>query len=265
LGWPVLLLSLLGILAGVKWDSRRNLADMGAWILACYITFTAFAGKETRYILYWLPPFMYFSSVVLVGNWGPRWRRLVGSAVALALLSWQIPAAWRFERPYVAGYEATAERVVALAQSGVLLFDGELPGNFVFFVRKLDHDRKLVVLRKALYTTRIDKSFGQEELVKSPEEILELLRRYGIRYIVVSNNPNLDFDAQRLLRQLLATEQFGLLAELPIESNIKGWEGRRLLLYSYKNAVPRTATELRIRMLTLRQDIVVSFEDLGIP
>ncbi len=265
LGLPVLALSLLGILTATRWDRRENLLDMSVWILACYLTFTVLAGKETRYILYWLPPYMYFASGLLTAAWGPRWKRVAGGALALLLVSWQFVGAWRFERPYVTGYEATAQLVVEKAGSGILLFDGELPGNFTFFVRKFDQQRHFVVMRKALYASRISKVFGHEELVKSEADILHIIRTYGIRFLVVSDTEGYEFEAQRLLRTLLKTEDFELIARQPIQSNLAGWDSRHLLVYAYKQAVPRTARVLRIRMLTLNRDIVVSLDELGIP
>ncbi|MGH9790272.1 MAG: ArnT family glycosyltransferase [Candidatus Acidiferrales bacterium] len=265
LGMITLVLSVAGILSAREWDQRENSIDMGAWILACYLTFTVLAGKETRYILYWLPPFIYFASGFLVAAWGPRWRRVAGAVAALILLTWQSVVAWEFQRPYVSGFQSAASRVVEEAKSGIVLFDGELPGNFAFFVRKFDEERDFVILRKALYASRISKEFGHEELVSTRAEILEIIRSYGIRHIIVSDSEDFEYEAQRLLRQLLATDDFELYARHPIETNVAEWKNRNLLLYRYKHATPRTAQVLRIRMLTLSRDIVVSLDDLGIP
>lgn len=265
LGLILFVLSVAGILTAWKWDKRENSIDMGAWILACYFSFTILAGKETRYILYWLPPFIYFASGFLVAAWGPRWRRIAGAAAAVFLIGWQTVAAWEFERPYVSGFASAASRVVAEARSGIVLFDGDLPGNFAFFVRKFDEERDFVVLRKALYASRISKEFGHEELVSSPAEIIEVIRSYGIQHIVVSDSEDFEYEAQRLLRQVLATDDFELYARQPIETNVPEWKDRHLLLYRYKHPTPRTAQVLRIRMLTLSRDIVVSFDDLGLP
>ena len=92
----------------------------------------------------------------------------------------------------------------------------------------------------------------------------DLFRRDGIRFVVVSENAPLRFNAQRILRELLQSDQFQLAGRFPISSNQPDWKGESLLLYENKQWTPPVDKVLRIRMLTLSHDIVVPIEQFGL-
>ena len=66
--------------------------------------------------------------------------------------------------------------------SGIILFDGSVPGNFVFFLRTLDPGRRFVTLRKMLYADDIRPGLDSEESLHSKEEVVAALGRYGVRF-----------------------------------------------------------------------------------
>ena len=262
LGWPLLGLSLLGLATCPWWAKRRaNPILMGCWILAVYIVFTAIGHKEARYAIDWLPPFVYFA----VGPLTFAWRRLWVRAASLTLLAVLITTftinAWSYQRPYISGYEAAARRVLQLNSGGVVLFDGPDSSNFIFFMRALDPQRRFIVLDKALWVTRIKISGGALELAQSPQDIRNIIAKDGVQYIVVSDGVPLDFRDQQILRQVLKTPQFRLLATFRIASNLPTWQASSLQLYENTEACPPSDPYLRIRMLTLSHDIVVPFRD----
>ena len=148
--------------------------------------------------------------------------------------------------------------------AGIVLFDGRVPGNFVFYMRALDPKRHFVVLRKSLYVDDIRPASGSEELLHNRDELDELFRRDGIRFVVVSETASLRFPVQRILREQLQSDQFQLLGRFPISSNEPKWQGENLLLYENKQWSPPTDKVIRIRMLTLPYDIVVPMDELGI-
>ncbi len=160
------------------------------------------------------------------------------------------------------GYKALATEVLNLDNGGIVLCDGDLEGNYIFFMRALDPRRRFVVLRKALYATRVMPQFGSVELVHSNEDIEEILGEYGIKYVAVESNAPLRFNAQKVLRDLLATPQFKLVRSIPIESNLPEWKVRSLMLYENLEAKPRTARELRLTMLSMSHDIVVPLDSI---
>ena len=254
----LLALSLLGLATSPRWDRRKITLLMLSWIGACYVTFTVTGFKEARYALYWLPPFTYFAAGMLTRLFTRQPLRAIASVAAVVLVASSVGVAWSYRRPYVSGYSAAAKAVTQAAPGGIVLYDGELPGNFIFFVSVNDPHRHFLVLRKALYAYRIDKRWGSEELVQGSDGIEDLLRRDGIRFVVVSERMRLDFEVQRTLREMLHSKQFKLLGSFPIFSSVQP-PGPNLLLYENEQWAPPADKFLRIRMLTLNHDLVVPF------
>jgi 4-amino-4-deoxy-L-arabinose transferase-like glycosyltransferase len=262
LGWVLLGLSILGVLLCWRYAKRQSFIFMSAWIVGWYLTYFVISTKQARYMVYWLPPFIFFAVAPLTSRVLPKLARMGAAAVALALVCGYTWAGWHYERPYIVGYKALATEVLDRDNGGIVLFDGDLEGNYIFFMRALDPQRRFVVLRKALYATRVMPQFGSVELVHSKEDIEEILGEYGIKYVAVESNAPLRFNAQKVLRDLLATPQFKLVRSIPIESNLPEWNARSLLLYENLQAKPRTARELRLTMLSMSHDIVVPLDDL---
>jgi hypothetical protein len=259
LGWSLLVLSLLGLVTSPRWDRRTTTLLMLTWIASCYVTFTLIGLKDARHTLYWLPPFTYFVAGMLTRMFTrPPLRAVAGVAVAV-LLGGALVIAWSYQRPYVAGYSAAAKAVTQIAPGGIILYDGDLPGNFIFFLRANDPHRHFLVLRKALYAYRIDKRWGSEEVVHDREGIEDLLRRDGVRFVVVSDGMRLNFAVQSTLRELLQSKQFRLRGRYPIYRS-EPRQAANLLLYENQMWTPPTDKFLRIRMLTLSDDIVVPFD-----
>jgi len=193
----------------------------------------------------------------------PRLRWAMRGVAALLVAIVALPA-WSQQRPYISGYKDIASQLVNQYHAGIVLFDGRVPGNFVFYMRALDPKRHFVVLRKSLYADDIRPGQNSEELLHSREDLADAFRRDGIRFVVVSENTPLRFGVQRILREQLQSDQFQLLGRFPISSNEASWKGESLLLYENKQWNPPADKVLRIRMLTLPYDIVVPIDDFDL-
>ena len=257
---PLLGLSALGLAISQRWNRRGQTALMLSWIAAGYFTFTLFGQSEARFAIYWFPPLVYFTAGLLTQGFQTPWMRRPMQVAACVLVLVMTVRAWGFERPYIAGYQAAAARLVGNYDSGIVLFDGKVPGNFVFFMRSLDPRRQFLVLRKALYVNDVRRNENSEELLHRREELLDLFKNDGIRFAVVSENTPLDFPSQSVLRQILQTNQFQLLGRFPIGGNEPPWRGRSLLLYENKEWAAPVEKVLRIRMLTLSHDVEVPLD-----
>jgi len=260
LGKLLLGLSVVGIASCFFGGKREASQIMLAWIAAWYLVFTLIATKDPRYVTYWVPPFVYFAVALFTAKNMQRLARPIAVgmlAVLVARTSW---SAWNYERPYVSGYNQVAQKIVSSENGGVVLFDGDLAGNFIFFMRANDPRRHFVVLRKALYVTDVMPQFGSVELVHSQADLDELLKEYGIKYVVVEKNARLEFNSQKILRKFLQTPRFRLAAEVPIASNMLGWKGRSLQLYENVSAGPPTERLLTVKMLSTGRDIVMPLD-----
>ena len=263
LGWLILCLSLFGILTSTWWGKWTTTRIMLLWIVACYLTMTAFAVKQPRYTIYWIPPFVYFAVGPFASLRLPRFGRLVGATASAFLLAYFIVSAWKYERPFISGYAEAAEDVTKKMDSGFLLFDGDLPGNFIFFVRRFDPNRRFVVLRKSLHTTRLLKGEGSIEFVKSQEDLKRLIDLYGIRLAIVDNS-RIEFESQQLLRDYLQSPRFKLISIVPIKTNDSLMQGRKLFIYENMRLTDCEAKLVHTEMMSLSFSIDITPKDLGL-
>jgi hypothetical protein len=258
----LLVLALLGAVLAFRWDVPKRTAIMGCWVLSGYLTFSWFAQREPRFAIYWFPPLVYFAVGSITRFFPAGGLRIAMRAAAALLIVILLIPAWRYQRPYISGYKEAASRIVKGYDSGIILFDGPVPGNFVFFVRALDPGRRFAILRKVLYADDIRPGAGSEELLHSKEQVAEALRQYGVRFAVVSQNLAIRFDSQRNLREQLRGDEFTVLGSFPVTTNQPKWRGENLLLYEKKHWVPPQGGTLRIRMLTLPHDIEIPIDQL---
>jgi hypothetical protein len=264
LGWVLLTLAALGIATGRSWSKYSGAsALMLTWIASVYLTFTVIGHKEARYALYWIPAFLYFAGGLLTNDrlWlaGRKWK----AAAAGVLVATTLISAWRYQRPRVEGYAAAARWITATGKSGVILYEANLPGNFIFFVRANDPGRKFVVLRKALYTNRLKRQGGRDQLIRSRESLQDMIRRSGVRFFLIGKNRQPAIAARQWLRDLLQTPQFRLVATFPITATNTEVHHGELQCYENVDWQRPTDQSLRIRMLTLNDDIVVPFSELS--
>ncbi len=271
LGWPLLLLSLVGLMTCRWWGRRENHLVFGSWALAVYAAMTAIGHKEPRYVLYLVPAMIYFAVWPVTFALRPlvpgrtvgvvRWMAVGALAVVTIAVG---ERAWRTERPYVTGYAAAAQGLRAVTSSGIVLLDTKIPANFIFFVRNEDSSHRFVLLRKALYSVRIKEELGGDEYVHTPAQLEQLLRADGIRYLVVSNRAPAAFPVEGVLREMLRTPQFRLVDTFPVSGNSPEWSNYSLDLYENLAAGPPTSQYLRTPMMTLDHDILTPFSELGV-
>jgi hypothetical protein len=262
LGWGVLVLSIVGILASLWWAKRENTIVMLAWILSCYVIFTLIRHKEARYIIYWVPAFVYFAVAPFTRKNASTWLRACGLAVVVGVLAFYSVRACSYQRPYVSGYAQLAEQLTR-HEGGCVLVDMDLPGNFTFFMRAFDPARRFVILRKALYEVRTVREWGASEFAHNRSDVEQTLKQDSVRYVVVEKNMPLHFSSQELLRDILDhSGQYKLVSTVPIESNLPGWQGRSLDLYEANNPVVPPHGILHIKMSNLPHDINIPFDEL---
>lgn len=263
-GWTFLGLSLLGLLLHRKWNRQPQIALlMVMWIVACYVTMTLIGHKEPRYVIYWLPPFFYFASGLLTSFFQQRALKIAAAATAVVIAATSLVSAWQFRRPCVSGYSVIAKRITESGRSGVILYDGALAANFIFFIRAEDPTKQFLVLRKALYSTRLHRRGGTVELVHSEREIEDVIHDDGVRFIVVSEGLPLYFKSQELLRDLLKRPQFSKLGTFSVVGDDLPVHNTTLELYENLAWTPPRPGELRIKMLTLDHDIVMPIDNSG--
>lgn len=262
LGWPLLILSVAGMVSSRFWDKSEGSRVMFSWILACYLTFSILEIKQGRHVLCWVPPFVYFAAGFLLNGRWPKPMRVVMRTIAVLLAASAIFTGWTYQRPYVQGYQQLAAQMAAVNDHGVILYDADIPGNFTFFLHQHDAQRRFVVLRKLLYQPRMPEEGGSIALLHTDKDVMDSLKRNGVRYIIVSENSPLELPIQQTLRDLLTQPDFRLVARVPIQSNRHELRDS-VALYEYQKYQTPQSQQLDIPMRTLPNDIVVPQNQLN--
>lgn len=262
IGWEAIVIGVLGLLVYLWKGKRENALLMLSWIASCYIVFTLVRHKEERYILYWVPAFAFFAVAPFTARTAKHWIRVGGTTLVLLVLGFYTVRAWTYQRPYVSGYAQMAQ-LLTEREGGCVLVDMDLPGNFTFFMRAFDPARRFVILRKALYEVRVVREWGATEFAHSPSDVEQILKNDSVRYVVVEDNMPLYFSSQPALREVLdSSGQYRKIQTLPIESNMRGWQGRSLTLYESEAPVVPPHGMLHIKMGNLHHDIDIPMQQL---
>ncbi|MFH1550141.1 MAG: glycosyltransferase family 39 protein, partial [Planctomycetota bacterium] len=230
-------------------DSHRNMLFFVCQAVCCFVFFSAMSQKDSRHIIFWVPPLVALL-VVGIRNLGIFAGRITKSSRAGFVVAWGLIVllllhglleAATTRKEYVRGYEQAAKRVLLEQRDGTVFFSGYLNGNFIFFVRKNDPSRSVAVSRASrdLFSTEIMAKYGTETKVSSAEDVVEVLCKKGVRHIIVEDRNLFDGGeagrATMLLSEVLKDEtRARFLYEVPVDSNIEKYRGLLLKVYTFK-------------------------------
>jgi len=272
IGWPLLPLVLLGTVTLVRRVDRGCrgllLLWLGAWTAFCSVI----SAREPRYFFFALPPLAFAAVRFLTqpaagGEPGLSVRRrdLGRWSLLSALVLCQTALAWRGGTGRLPSYGPAVAELTRRADADLVLVDAVRDGQFVLDVY-LDPDarRRLVPLRasKLLYARAARMQYAPEVFVETTEDIVALLDRYGIRYIVIESvlprTPYLDADPppRRLLRRLLAEDpRFRQIAAWPLRCGDPIWDEVQLRLYAYPGCPPRTEKTITLSFPAMGREV----------
>jgi hypothetical protein len=163
---------------------------------------------------------------------------------------YQVVQIYRIEPTYARGYDDAARYVVDHHASNMVFFDGGNNGNFTYFIRALDRDRSIFVLRgdKLLSSSALQKDVRLEVYARSRQDIADILDKYGVADVIVEGTETSHVEIHHELRRFLDSGPFRLVKTIPIDSNILGLQGNTLKVYRYLAAKPVTADRLELRV-----------------
>lgn len=231
-GWPVVVLAgvFLGVAAFHRPWRTGGWAALSLWLLFGYIFFTLIALKEPRHTVVLLLPLAFAALETirrtLPARIAPVAAMLFAGGVFASTMAYQ-PV------PYIDGYKAASDLVAAKApKHSTILFSGYRDGSFIFNMRTHEERRDLTVLRadKILLRVTQRRELGVQELGLEEPQILELLDRYGVSYIV--NQPNFwdDLEAMQRFQRALARGPFEKVSTIVVTANT-GHEDHQLEVY----------------------------------
>jgi Dolichyl-phosphate-mannose-protein mannosyltransferase len=246
---PFLAVSAIGLGLALRKRDARPLY-FGVLIATTYAFFTYVLAKEARYTMAWIPAFAVFAALPL---WYlkqvPAWRRAYMLVLA-GIVAYQVVEIYRIEPSYATGSIEAARYVVDHHAANMVFFDGSNNGNFTYYIRALDRDRSISVLRgdKLLSSSALEKRMRLEVHAHSRQDIADILDKYGVADVVVEGTETSNVEIHHELRRFLDSGPFQLVKTIPIDSNIPGLQGNTLKVYRYLAAKPQTADRLELRV-----------------
>lgn len=191
--WPIAFTGLLFLVYLVL--SRQKMSDenrlFAAWLLVFYAVFSAISVKTSRYGYFAVPPLTLFAVLGVRELLGHFDAARLFPIVLLLPVCWQTYQCSQLSHPDNRSYREAAELVVANG-AGIVFFhgDGAGTGSFIFHIRQLDIERKMIVYRsdKILASSAMDNRSQLEEYVDTADEISQLFDSFGIQYFVTSRD-----------------------------------------------------------------------------
>lgn len=276
LGWPLLPIALLGLVTLLigTWRGPRGL------ILLWFVAWTGFslciAAKEPRYFFFSIAPLCLAAPrFFLRAGRGddaksadrPLAWQTDGTRLILLTLLVIVQAALSLQKDtgplpdYSPAVAALAER----PDADVVLVDAVRDGQFILDAYRNPSTRERIIpLRasKVLYARAAREKYNYQQFVDSPGEIVALLDRYGIRYVVIESQlpdtPYRDADPppRQMLRDLLATDtRFKLIARQPLGCNDSAWRDVELRVYAYPACPPRKTDSIKLSFPAMNRAI----------
>jgi hypothetical protein len=258
LSWPAIAVMLMAA-AVMAVRRRRATATSIAWIISVVGSTAAIAYtvEPARYAFGALPAY-YLLMASLLEAARSRATTVAVIAVLSLLLGWQMWSVRSVRPSGAGGYETAAQYVATHSQQPTVLFDAiSDTGYFVFFTRLHDEVRRLIVQRGEKLLT--PPQAGDDT---TPDELVALLRRQGVHYVVVEER-DAETPILRLLHTELRSPRFAERQRLPIVTRESGARGRDLVIYEFLEAGPPAAdAEVSIGVWRANRQINVPMREL---
>jgi 4-amino-4-deoxy-L-arabinose transferase-like glycosyltransferase len=271
LGWPFLPVAGLGLVGLLLRRDRGPRGLLLLWFLAWTGFCVAISAREPRYFFFSLPPLAFAAARLLcpdrpaaAGKARLTAGHILLSALVLtqfALARWKAPAA-------LPRYDGPVEILAARPDADIVLVDAVRDGQFVFdlYVNPATRDRVIPFrASKLLYARAARERYSYRQFVHSPQDILSLLDRYAIRYVVIESayprTPYAEADPppRRMLRELLAADpRFRLVRAWPLRCGDPAWNEVQLHLYEYPSCPPRASRTLRLSFPAMNREVEIA-------
>ncbi len=237
---PLLLLIAAGMFFSFRKGEKTDSLIFAAAIFSVYLFFTVIKVKIDRYPMYWIPFFCLFAAVGLQKLTHKLENLLKGKKPFIRYAIYSLPIIFQisfFPRAfigYASGYEEAAAYVLKQTKSPVIFFDGYANGQFIFFARIHDPERKSVIVRgdKLISSSSIFYDNKLKIHLHTREEIDKALSELGIQFIVVESLNTSNIEIYDTLRELLQDKScFRLHKAIPVSSNYNDLKMQKLLIY----------------------------------
>jgi hypothetical protein len=261
---PVLILSIISFLLSVFRRDKRVIIFV-LWMVCLFVMDTYIGWKVPRYAIYWIPVYCLFASTIFI-IFDSRFWKIFVSVILIIVAGYQFIVSYQKRLEFAYGYEDAAKYVVDHSTGGNILYSSIMDtGYFIFFLRKHNPPRDLIVLRanKILATSEMHRIV--ENRTKDRKEIYEMLNNYGVKYVVLEDKKVRHKKARALkwLNEEVRSDKFALLKEIILRSNDPGVNNVPLRIYEYKGyASPNEGQIIRMNIPLMGDSIEIPLHDL---
>lgn len=265
IGWPLLAASVVGVVWSAILTDRR-IGWFAVWIVAVLagVVFVTGLVEPARYSILAVPAYCVCGAAVFPVARGSAGRTMAALGLVVCFV-WQFAHVGDPRPTGATGYEDAARYVLEQGNSPTVMFSGPVDtGYFVFFVRKHDPQRRLVVLRSdKMLTTSLMGDVAVEDRVSTPAEIEGVLRRFGTRYVVIEDRTT-DSHVLNWLRNELHSPQFAERRRFPSRSLDRRLRDVDIAVYEYLGATPPAPdAQLDLHLPLVNREIRVPLADLS--
>ncbi|MHC4267809.1 MAG: ArnT family glycosyltransferase [Planctomycetota bacterium] len=258
---PVLIFSLFSICLSIFLRDKRVLLFV-LWIICFWLLITFLGVRDARYNIYWIPPFCLFAATAR-NIFRYRLWKIIFSLILTVVIGYQFVVAYHKEPAFAEGYEQAAKYVVENPKGESVLFMSKVDtGYFVFFVRKHDLHKNMIVLRADKLLVTSSMSYIVEERITTRNEIYEIIEDFGVSYVVIEES---EFESLPLkwLKEEVKSQKFILHKRIPIRSTDFRLQDLAVNIYEYKGYTPPKPGKLLYMNIPLMNDsISIEFDDL---
>jgi len=265
---------------------QRPFLLLAIWLFAWWVFSSTITAKEPRYFFFALPPLL----MLAVSGWqgliasvserpqsnGKSNRsqtRLTKAAIgAFALIfGTQAFLAVHAHPGNPPSYQPAVDALIASGNANLVLIDAVRDGQFVYDLYANEQARaSLIPVRasKLLYARAARMKYAGVELVKSSDDIINLLNQYGIRYLVMESRlpdthyTDADPRPRKLLRELVTTDdRFMQRGEWPLGCDDPAWDRVKLWLIEYTACPPRERQTIDIPVPAMGKTVTIQLTE----
>lgn len=223
-GWvPVIVAGAYCSIAAFRKDWRPAFPEFSLlvlWFVVGYLFFSAVDLKDPRLDIFILLPLPAFAIFLFHRSLRGPWASLFALVFAMACFIYTLVAA---PVPKIDGYEEAAAWIEHNAPlDATVVFSGARDGSFIFDLRALDKDRRHTIIRadKLLLRISIRRELGVEQKNVSVADVVDMLNRYGVAYIVAERDFWTDLKAMAVLQETLGSSGFEEVHRVQVTGNV---------------------------------------------
>ena len=255
---PVVLLTIAGMISSVVMKERKAVF-FALLIFATFLFFSYVIHKNERYTIFWLPAFTVFAALPIYQLRNHPMARNVFAVLLLGIVFYQVNEIYSKEPKYATGYDEAASYVLKNSQSPTVFVDAYNNGYFTYFMRALDPEKSMYVLRadKLLTSSSIFETNRLSIHAHGKQDIQKIFDKFGTEFIVIESKDLSKIKIHQDLRTYLKEGPFELVKSIPVKSNRLPLMGQELLIYRYKEYKPGEGGILELHLPVVGQTIRV--------